>query len=374
MQTIQDGAVGLYADFDNRFLARDARAGVERAALSTLPVIDFSPFVRASDTAARASVAREIRKACVDIGFFYIVGHGIDASDTAECHDWTRRFFELPVAEKRKVDRNKSPTRQGWRGPGVTEGYGKSGQVADWRENMLLVRDVLPGEPAEGRYNAGEAQWPAEAALPGFREFMTGHIRRRFALGRAMARGFALSLDLAEDYFDASHRFMGGVLSLNWYPPLERAKVDRTQWGISPHSDYGTVTLLSQDELGGLEVRNAAGEWIDVPPIPGSFVINVGELMALWTNDLYAPSLHRATNIDTPKARVSAAFFTYPHGRTVVSCLPSCTGPGNPPRYQPVIAEEFTRALIEQANRNGRPGILARRFEAIQKPERSRAP
>jgi isopenicillin N synthase-like dioxygenase len=137
--------------------------------------------------------------------------------------------------------------------------------------------------------------------------------------------------------------------------------MDPTQWGISPHSDYGTVTLLSQDELGGLEVRNAAGDWIDVPPIPGSFVVNVGELMALWTNDLYAPSLHRATNIDTPKARVSAAFFTYPHGRTLIECLPTCHSADNPPRYAPVIAEEFTRALIEQANRHGRPGLLARR-------------
>src|SRR5262245_49913079 len=102
MQTIQDGAVGLYADFDNRFLARDAKAGVERAAVTVLPVVDFSPFVRAGTEAERRAVAREIRKACVDIGFFYVVNHGISAADIAECHDWTRRFFELPREEKEK--------------------------------------------------------------------------------------------------------------------------------------------------------------------------------------------------------------------------------------------------------------------------------
>jgi isopenicillin N synthase-like dioxygenase len=357
METIQDGAVGIYADFDNRF-----RAG-NRAALSSLPVIDVSPFVLNSTPEERARVAREIRKACIDIGFFYIVGHGIAPADIEACHDWTRRFFELPLAEKQRVDRNKSPTRQGWRGPGVTEGYGKPGQVADWRENIGLVREVLPGEPAEGRYMAGETQWPT---LPGFREFMTGHIERRFALGQKMARAFALSLELPEDYFDASHRFMGCMLSLNWYPSLACEKMDSTQWGISPHSDYGTVTLLSQDELGGLEVRNAAGDWIDVPPIPGSFVVNIGELLALWTNDLYAPSLHRASNVETDRARVSCAFFTYPHGRTRVECLPTCQSADNPPLYEPVVAEEFTRALIEQANRHGRPGILARRADRFK--------
>jgi isopenicillin N synthase-like dioxygenase len=331
--------------------------------VSTLPVIDFSPFITSSSLAARQAVAREIRKACVDIGFFYVVNHGISAADIAECHDWSRRFFELPREEKEKVSRLRSPSRQGWRGPGASEGYGASGKVVDWRENIGLLREIFPDEPLAGRYNAGETQWPT---LPGYRAFMSGHIQRRFALGQAMARAVALSLHLPEDYLDASHRFMGCMLSLNWYPPLDRATMDPTQWGISPHSDYGTITLLSQDELGGLEVRNAAGAWIDVPPIPGSFVVNVGELMALWTNDLYAPSLHRATNIDTPQARVSAAYFTYPHGRTRIECLPTCQSPENPPRYEPVIAEDFTRALIEQANRHGRPGLLVRRAESFK--------
>src|SRR5262245_60682579 len=100
METIADGAVGLYADFDNRFLARDGKAGVERAAVSKLPVIDLSAFVTPSSLGARQAVARQIRKACVDIGFFYIANHGISAADIAECHDWTRRFFELPREEK----------------------------------------------------------------------------------------------------------------------------------------------------------------------------------------------------------------------------------------------------------------------------------
>jgi hypothetical protein len=154
METIADGAVGLYADFDNRFLARDAASGVTRAALSELPVVDVSPFVTPSDAAARKAVARELRKACIDIGFFYAVGHGMSADDIAECHDWTRRFFELPRAEKEKVSRLRSPTRMGWRGPGASEGYGAAGkgkgkEKAGGRRRESLVwvrRQSVPSE------------------------------------------------------------------------------------------------------------------------------------------------------------------------------------------------------------------------------------
>jgi isopenicillin N synthase-like dioxygenase len=152
---------------------------------------------------------------------------------------------------------------------------------------------------------------------------------------------------------------LGTTSQINYYPPLDPGTVKRTQWSSSPHTDYGAFTMLSQDSLGGLQVRNSAGEWIDVPPIPGTFVVNIGDLMATWTNDLYTSNLHRALNV-APKARISIPFFVYPQGASVIRCLETCQGPGNPPRYAPVTAGEYVLALVQQADRTGRPGLSVR--------------
>ena len=132
--------------------------------------------------------------------------------------------------------------------------------------------------------------------------------------------------------------------------------MDRTQWGISPHTDYGTFTLLWQDRNGGLEVRNAAGDWIQAPPLEGAFVVNIGDTLQMWTNDLYISTLHRVVN-SSSKARISQPLFTYPHGKTLIECLSTCHGPGNPPKYEPIVCEVYNQALVDQAARTGRPGL-----------------
>jgi isopenicillin N synthase-like dioxygenase len=200
--------------------------------------------------------------------------------------------------------------------------------------------------------------------LPGFAPLLKGHIARRVALAQALARAFALSLDLPEDHFDRMFARLGCVLMFNWYPPLPREDFAKSRWSFSPHTDYGAFTLLTQDALGGLEVRNTAGEWIAVPPTPDDFVVNLGDMFAMWTNDLYMSSLHRVIHFG-PESRLSAAMFTYPHGSTTIECLPTCTGPGNPPRYPPVVARDYDSAMVAQANRTGRPAISARTAERL---------
>jgi isopenicillin N synthase-like dioxygenase len=195
---------------------------------------------------------------------------------------------------------------------------------------------------------------------------MKSHLAKRVVLAQRMARAFALSLELPETHFDASFRYPGVVSIINYYPPLDAAPVGRTQWSFSPHTDYQAFTLLSQDALGGLQVRNSAGRWIDVPPMPGAFVVNLGDLMATWTNDLYTSNLHRALNVSA-KARISIPFFVSPHGATVVRCLETCQSAGNPPRYAPVIAGDYVRTLLEQSGRTGRPGVALRTAERFRK-------
>lgn len=363
---IPDGQIDLYADFDNRFLSHDDRFGIDRAALTALPVIDMAPLFHGGDPAARARVAREIREACINIGFFYITGHGVPQSELDELVDWAHRFFALPAEAKLKLHKGNSDGRWDYMPVGGTAPDANPDKAADLKENFNMARQLLPGEPDSQAHILSGTQWPSADLLPGFEAFMKAHMDKRTRITHALARGFSLSLGLAEDYFDASHRYHSGSCLLNYYPSLTPDQKTRTQWSNSPHSDYGSFTLLTQDGIGGLQVRNVAGDWIDVPPLDDSFVVNLGELFAIWTNDLYTPSLHRALN-ESGKARVSVPYFVNAQGDTRVQCLETCQGAQNPPLFAPVMAGEHTRALVEQSQRTGRPGVSVRTAQQFTK-------
>ncbi len=352
VELIRDGDVARYADFDNRALGREPR----RAALENLPLIDLSPFLVPGAPEERKEVARAIRAASIDIGFFYLTGHGLAPAELDRVLAAAQRFFALPLPEKMKVDARLSPDRQGFIRTGGVDPDSNPDRATDIKERFFMSRELLPGEPERGRFKSGQSRWPAPEAVPGFEATMKTYIVQLLGLTTALGRAFAVSLDLPEDYFDSHYRYPGAVLALNHYPPLDAATLAPTQWSFSPHTDYGTFTILLQDELGGLQVRNAAGTWIDVPPRAGTFVVNLGDLFQRWTNDLYISTLHRAVNF-SGRARLSAAFFVSPHGSTVVRCLETCQGPDNPPRYEPVESEEYNRALVAQSNRTGRPGL-----------------
>jgi isopenicillin N synthase-like dioxygenase len=241
---------------------------------------------------------------------------------------------------------------------------------ADQKETYSPPRPLLPGEPQDhASRTGGRGLWPAPGTMPGFRDFIEAHIVKRIRVAQRLCRALALSLDLPEDFLDEAHRYPSGSVTYNYYPALDPATVGRTQWGISPHTDYGSFSLLSQDELGGLEVRDATGTWIDMPPLRGAFVVNIADLFARWSNGVYVSSLHRASNFRTgSRARVSLPLFFNPSYWTRIECLPSCTGPGNPPKYEPVEAGPYVRALIDQSRRIGRPGLMKSTGEARLKP------
>jgi isopenicillin N synthase-like dioxygenase len=372
VDTISDGAGTLYADFDNRYLRRDARFGVERAAIKSIPVIDLTPFMKGSKMEAQ-HVAHELRGACIDSGFFYLKGHGIGQAEFDQLFTWGHRFFELPLEEKMQLRRMRSLSSQGYIGIGGTNPDGNTAKAPDLKETFALGRELVPGEHEEGRFGAGQNQWPRAGVLDGFEPFLKSYIRKCTGVAQALVKGLALSLGLPESYFDEMHKLPGCNLLYNYYPPLDRSKIDRTQWSISPHTDYGSFTLLAQDHLSGLQVRNSAGDWIDVPPVPGSFVVNIADLFARWTNDLYISSLHRAANLNN-EARISAPFFVFPHGMTEITCLETCQGPENPPRYEPVQAEDYLRALLDQSDRTGRPGVAARTVSRLRPQEHAPNP
>ncbi len=362
VETIKDDAVALYADFDNR--ARRAALAAKRHSTQTLPLIDFAAYPDGGALEDRRRVARALRAACTDTGFFYLANHGISQAEFDVAHAWGLMFFELARAEKAKLDKSTHPFRQGWMPVGGMNPNANPDKDADQKETLVLPRDHLPGEPVGDNLAIGNGNWPDPALMPGFQPFIRAHILKRVAIAQRLARALALSLDLDEDYLDDAHRHPNCSLTYNYYPSLDPDTVGRTQWGISPHTDYGSFTLLSQDALGGLEVRSTSDEWIDVPPIPGTLVVNLADLFARWTNGIYRSSLHRASNFNTSgRARISLPLFFPPHPRARIECLPTCQGPGNPPKSEPVEAGPYVRALLEQSYRTGRPGVAQQTVE-----------
>jgi len=351
---ISDGAIDAFSDFDNRYL----RQGVARNDLASLPVIDIGAFMHGGSAAARDEVARRIRQASIDIGFFYATGHGFSAAELQTLLDWGLRFFHLPRAEKDKLFWKNDPGR-GYVPPGGLNLDANKDKAPDLKERLYFAREFALSEAEHrGAFQPGSHQWPEEAALPGFRRFVTDLQYKGVGLIQRLGFALARSLGLDEGYFERENGRFGSTMVYNYYPPLDRATLERTQWSFSPHTDYGSFTVVVQDENGGLQVRNAAGQWIDVTPVPGTVIVNIGDLVALATNDLYTSNLHRVANF-SGNERLSVSFFVGPPSTAAISCLPTCRGPDNPPRYPTVNADEYTKALIEQYNRTGRPGIAA---------------
>lgn len=327
--------------------AAGASVGVRRIAIEKLPVIDVSPLLAGSDRSARERVGRQIRQACIDIGFFYISGHGFSETEMSETLVQARRFFSLPLDTKMQSTVTATSEKMGFLQVGGLNPAVNTAKRPDLKERLFLPREPEPGE-APG----APAPWPSEAVLPGFGGFMKDQIARKVRLARSLARGFALSLDLDESFFDAYYLRPGVVNALNYYPPAEPAVNGEPHWGFSPHTDYGSFTILLQDDHGGLQAQNSDGQWIDVPHIPGTFIVNVGDLLERWTNNVYVSTLHRAINLK-PVARISNSFFVYPDPTSEIRTLDTCQSAENPSMFEPVISGAYIESLFSQVFRTG---------------------
>jgi isopenicillin N synthase-like dioxygenase len=218
------------------------------------------------------------------------------------------------------------------------------GAPPDLKESFYLGRDLGPEHAyvRAGLHGYGANQWPE--SLSGFRAQMEAYFDALSELSLGMMRLLALSLDLPQGYFDAMMREPMPVLRLIHYP-AHPADARPNQLGAGAHTDWGALTVLLQDDCGGLEVRNAAGDWIRANPIPGTFVINLGDMMRRWTDDLYQSTLHRVLNNVSGRDRYSIATFCGPHESYRVECLPTCRPVDRAPHYAPCTAGEHTRQM-----------------------------
>lgn len=310
----------------------------ETVSATELPVIDIGGL-SSSRHEDRIVVAARMRAACIDKGFFYIVGHGVPQGLMDAAQAQARQFFDLPAAEKAKVAKSRSTCNRGWE-PLKSQSLDLDAPP-DLKENFYLGLDLPPEHPmvAAGRFNYGPNQWPEN--LPGFRPTMAAYHAALRDVSETVMKGLALSLHLPEDYFRAFNRDPLSTMRLLHYPP-HPADAAEGQAGAGAHTDFGTLTLLLQDDNGGLQVRNADGTWINATPLPGSFVFNIGDAIARWTNDLYRSTLHRVINV-SGRERYSMAFFFSGHADHPLACLPGCLAPGETPKYPTVTVEEHMR-------------------------------
>lgn len=296
-----------------------------RVSFDQIPVVDIAPLLDNSD---KQAVAKEIRWALSNVGFMYVKNHGIDPQIVEDVFAQTRTFFDLPLEEKMKLHIGQSGVAM----RGYIEIFGENTDP-DNTKDLKECLDLGPETPDRTMPFFGANQWPENA--PDFRTSIYGYHERMKELSTLLLRGIALSLDLDENFFAPKMRDPISILRLLHYPP-QSGKIDESVMGIGAHTDYGNLTILAQDNVGGLQVMNRDGAWVEGPPIDNCFVINIGDLIQRLTNDVYLANLHRVVNI-SGRERYSIPFFIDADYDAEFGPLPGCITADNPAKYQPVI-------------------------------------
>ena len=303
--------------------------------MADVPVIDFTPF-RQGTPAGKAKVAAQIREACEGTGFFYLAGHDVPQAQIDGIFAASRRFFDLALEERMKVKLTPKQNR-GYQ-PLGSRMYADKADAPDQNESFKYQHEYPGDDPDILDGNRGHArnQWPD--GLPDWRETLIAYYDQMERLTNELLRAFALALDLDEEYFLGFYKKPLTQINLLHYPP-KPIRPGLRQFGLRPHSDTTAFTILVQDNNGGLEVEHGS-DWIEVPPIAGTYVINIGDMMARWTNDRFASTPHRVIN-RSGNERYSIPYFAIPDFDAVVSCLPGCVGPGRPAKYAPLKVGDF---------------------------------
>jgi isopenicillin N synthase-like dioxygenase len=271
---------------------------------SDIVVVDAGPFLARSSS--RRVEAQAIRHACRDCGFFYVSGHGVSETLLARLEAQSHAFFALPLEQKLAIRMARGG--RAWRGYFPIGGELTSGKP-DQKEGLYFGAELADDHPKVAARTPlhGRNLFPSEIA--GFRETVLEYIDAATRIGHALMEGVALSLGLDESYFDARYTHDPLVLFRIFRYPPRIAEPDES-WGVGEHTDYGLLTILLQDAVGGLQVKSPRG-WIDAPPIPGTFICNIGDMLDRMTSGFYRSTPHRVRN-PSGRARLSWPFFFDP--------------------------------------------------------------
>ncbi len=328
--------------------------------MSIVPVIDLAAC---ADPLQRRAVVEAVGRACREIGFLIISGTGVDEPTIETAARACRSFFALDSSAKLAAARP-DPTH--------IRGYSGIGSEA----LAQLERDIVPPDlkelfdvgpinvprddpyyaPARAGASFAPNVWPP--AAPALEPALAAYFRAMERLSLVLAHLFAEALALPANYFDDKLDRHISILRANYYPP-QRTPPRPRQLRAGAHTDYTAFTILWQEAVagGGLQIRNRAGAWQDVPAAPGTMVVNIGDSLARWTNDAWVSTMHRVVNppaaIAADSARLSLVYFCQPNYDAVIECLPSCTGPGLPARYPPIANGAFLAMKFAEQQSTG---------------------
>ena len=317
-----------------------------------VPSIDLAPFMTGS---GKQTVAREVARACEEIGFLKIRRHGVPQALVERTFATASDFFANPQEVKDRFRPPKSSSARGYhalctKNLAKTLGYDNP---PDLREQYYI--GPLVSRAAEFAHIPGAAElytedlWPDTPAE--YREVFTTAYRSLESLGGMLMRIFAVALDVDEHFFDDKIDRHFSTLPVNHYPEPDGEPLPN-QIRAGEHTDFGSLTILAVSErAGGLQVRLRDGSWLDVTAEPDEFIVNTGDMMQRWTNDRWLSNVHRVVNPPVGQRsgsrRMSFGYFLHPNYDAEIACLPTCQGPGKPTRYQPVRAGDMMRQKLE---------------------------
>jgi isopenicillin N synthase-like dioxygenase len=317
-------------------------AGVQGIApASIIPVIDIAPFRDGSDAGVE-EVAGKVREACESFGFLIIGGHGVPSRLIEDLRSVAAEFFALP--EDTKLRCRAVEGRGGYRAVGSSRlgsSRGDSKALPDIAEFFSMQRlTKRPGPPI----------WPDEPVA--FADVFTRYHDTMERLALTMMEIFAVALGLDRGWFLREVPGWETRLLANHYPARDSVPPDG-QIRLGAHTDFGTVTILHHDDApGGLQVQIGPDEWFDVPAIPGHFTVNIGDLLAMWTNQRWVSTVHRVVNAppgSRDSDRISIPFFQGVHADALISCIPTCTNEDHPPLHEAVRAGEWMATKLARS-------------------------
>ena len=298
----------------------------------TIPVIDVSGAISGDGI---NSVADKIYAAAINHGFFYISNHGIDSVLIKKAFDVSKAFFALPEGDKQAVAVDKN--QRGWLAQGMSRMQGSKThdlkEVFFWGPHTDADDlDVLARKPL-----CAVNQWPKD--FPRLYEDLTPYYDAVCQMARKIMSAFAVSLDQPADFFDKAYAKPLARGQIVYYPASTQEDETKERFGVAPHTDFGVLTILLQDSSGGLQVRAKSGSWIEAPPIPDTLVCNIGDLLARWSNNRFASTIHRVINL-TSNPRYSIPVFFDPHSDTIIDPVDLGVS-GNDSLFKPVLTGEY---------------------------------
>ena len=319
-----------------------------------VPLIDISGFAQGG-ISARKRIARDVADAVETIGFLAISGHGVPDALMRETQDRLAAFFDLPESAKAKYVGTANSKNRGYLPFGRDFVSASVGGMAppDWRETFGFGRFDMPSDdPYFADPEAGYAYQPniLPTEVDGLAETAEEYYRAIEGLNVRLLAIFECALDLEEGYLQRHFDRHASILRAINYPEQDAPPAEG-QLRCGAHTDFGSHTLLTVDDApGGLQVRDLSGTWVDVSPPPGTYVVNIGDLLMTWTNDRWLSNFHRVVNpprdVSGRTRRQSVAFFVQPNYDAVIECIESCRVPGEPPKHPPVVAWQYRHAKL----------------------------